>query len=362
MPAATSGAQENDLFVSKLERLLSAGDFKQLAGVLHEMEMAGLGEGNAELKFLKGVCSIENNKWGDARKAMQSYLATGDSVYRSEAKRMLAVIPSNKRNEITNSIGMKLVRIPTGSFTMGSKYTYSSIQNMFNEVFANSPQKFADEHPRHNVNITNQFYAGKFEVTVGQFEKFVAETGYQTDSERNGGSNGTFDPSAGRKGGNSEWVTSTWKNGNENEPVSNVSWRDANEFLVWLGKKEGKGYRLPTEAEWEYFARAGTTTLFSTGDSVDSLAGFANVPDLTMKENQRKPVDYAVLSVRDGYAGKAPVGKFKPNAFGLYDVHGNVFEWCYDGYASNAYSFHKPTNPYIKANTEFRVIRGGCYL
>lgn len=360
--AQTNQESDFESLTTKFERLLSAGDFKQLDGVLDQMDAAGIGEGNTELSFLKGLCSLENNKPNAAKKSLQKYLATGDRTYRANAQRMLADLPTSGLDAITNSIGMQLVRIPTGTFYMGSKLPYPEIQNRFNEVFANSPQKFADEHPRHRVNITNHLYAGKYEVTIEEFEQFVADTGYQTDSMRNGGTDGGFDPSAGEKTPTAKWVDANWREGNKDDPVSFVSWKDANEFVVWLGKREGKRYRLPTEAEWEYFARAGTSTLFSTGDSTESLAGYANVPDLTMKENWNSPVEYAVIPVHDGYVRKAPVGSFKPNAFGLYDIHGNVFEWCYDGYVSNGYSHHSATNPYIKADTELRVIRGGCFM
>ena len=358
----TLAQSTDEMLVAKLERLLSAGDFKQLDGVLNEMTTAGLGEGEAEFQFLKGLCGVENRKWTEAKKSLQSYLATGDTVYRTEARKMLSAIPIERGGVIKNSLGMEFVRIPTGSFNMGSKYSYTNIQNLFSEVFANSPQKFSDEHPVHRVNITNDFYAGIHEVTIGQFGQFVADTGYQTDGERSGGSAGTFDPSSGQKADKTVTVAADWRNGNRDNPVSHVSWGDANAFVVWLGKKEGKKYRLPTEAEWEYFARAGTTTLFYSGDNVESLAGYANVPDQTMQENSGTPTSYAVLPSRDGYSGKAPVGSFKPNAFGLYDVHGNVFEWCYDGYTPNAYSVHNSTNPYIKADVDLRVIRGGCYM
>lgn len=358
----TAAQSADEILVAKFERLLSAGDFKQLDGVLNKMTVAGLGEGDAEFQFLKGLCSVENSKWTEGKKSLQSYLATGDTVYRAEAKKMLSAMPVERKGVIRNSLGMEFARIPTGSFNMGSKYSYSTIQNTFSEVFANSPQKFSDEHPVHRVNITNNFYAGIHEVTIGQFGQFVAETGYQTDGEKSGGSAGTFDPSRGQKVDETVTVAADWRNGNRDNPVSHVSWGDANAFAVWLGKKEGKRYRLPTEAEWEYFARAGTTTLFFSGDDVESLAGYANVPDQSMKENSSTPTGYAVLETRDGYSGKAPVGSFKPNAFGLYDVHGNVFEWCYDGYSQNAYSVHNATNPYIKPDVDLRVIRGGCYM
>ena len=123
---------------------------------------------------------------------------------------------------------------------------------------------------------------------------------------------------------------------------------------------------MPTEAEWEYMARAKTQSYFSTGDSPNSLLGYANVPDETFKKNLKdrgRSVGYSVVLGKDGFAGKAPVGSFKSNDWLLSDMHGNVFEWCFDGYAANAYSSHAPVNPYNRTdNTDLRVIRGGCYM
>ena len=110
----------------------------------------------------------------------------------------------------------------------------------------------------------------------------------------------------------------------------NVSWNDAVAFCEWLSRQEGQTYRLPTEAEWEYACRAGTTTRYCSGDDAETLAAVANVADATAKA---KFPDWATIAARDGYVFTAPVGRFRANAWGLHDMHGNVWEWCSDGYA-----------------------------
>ena len=102
----------------------------------------------------------------------------------------------------------------------------------------------------------------------------------------------------------------------------NVTWNDSVAFAHWLSRKEGKSYRLPTEAEWEYACRAGTTTRFSSGDNEEGLAAVGNVRDGTAKE--KYPNWARTIAARDGYVFTAPVGRFQSNAFGLYDMHGNV--------------------------------------
>lgn len=273
----------------------------------------------------------------------------------------IQVSSQRQARRITNSIGMNLVRVPAGNFQMGSKYSYQSIQETFNEKSASLPLNFADEHPRHFVSISRDFYVGEYEVTVEQFRKFVLATGYKTDAERSGGAFHGFNPNEAEKTSGGWGSGLNWQNGNRNWPVNFVSWNDAGQFLTWLSKKEGARYRLPTEAEWEYFSRAGSTTLFFTGDQTSSLNRYANVPDATFRRN-RSELSYATLPTDDGYNGRAPVGSFQPNRFGIYDVHGNVFEWCYDGYDKNAYSRHGNSDPYIRPETELRVIRGGCYM
>jgi formylglycine-generating enzyme required for sulfatase activity len=125
------------------------------------------------------------------------------------------------------------------------------------------------------------------------------------------------------------WRATGWKQ-TKQHPVVNVSWNDAVAFCQWLSKKEGKTYRLPTEAEWEYACRAGTTTRFSFGDADANLKDYANVADRSVQEkfDAKAYSDYGFMDWDDGYPFTSPVGSFKANAWGLYDMHGNVCQWC----------------------------------
>ena len=183
------------------------------------------------------------------------------------------------------------------------------------------------------MRITKPFYLGVYEVTVGQFGKFVSDTGYKTDAERNkdfegawgfNAATGEFEQSKGYS-----WRQVGFPQGDDH-PVVNVSHNDAVAFCAWLSRKEGQPYRLPTEAEWEYACRAGTTTRYYHGDDPEGLSEVGNVADGTAK-SKFSDWDWTIAG-RDGYVFTAPVGKYKANGFGLYDMHGNVWEWCADWY------------------------------
>ena len=218
------------------------------------------------------------------------------------------------------------------------------------------------EHPQHRVRITRPFYLGTYHVTRGQFRQFVADTHYKTDAER------------GEKPGAHGWNSKlqiiqfnenfSWRKvgfGQTDEhPVVNVSWNDAVAFCKWLSKKEGKTYRLPTEAEWEYACRAGTTTRYSSGDDPETLATVGNVADATFKEEV--PTEKGTIQASDGYAFTAPVGKFKPNAFGLYDMHGNAWQWCADRLGSGYYAISPVDDPGGPDVGVKRVTRGGSWF
>jgi len=244
--------------------------------------------------------------------------------------------------EITNSIGMKLVLIPAGEFMMGSP--------------EGEEGRNADEQ-QHRVRITKPFYLGVHEVTLGQFMKFYHQANYKTEAERDG--KGGF----GHTDDGKEWKISpefvAWNTGfpqTMDHPAVNVSWNDAVAFCQWLSRKEGKTYRLPTEAEWEYACRAGTTTRYYVGDDTEALVRVGNVADATAKA---KFSDWKTVSSNDGYVFTAPVGRFQPNAFGLYDLHGNVWEWCSDWYGSGYYEESPADDPTGPRSGEFRVMRGG---
>ncbi|MHC4344289.1 MAG: SUMF1/EgtB/PvdO family nonheme iron enzyme [Planctomycetota bacterium] len=218
-------------------------------------------------------------------------------------------------NEFSNSIGMKLVRIEAGSFMMGQEreadgksitLTYGDRHFMGGEL---------DEQPVHKVIISKPFYMSATEVTNAQYEQ--------------------FDPShrklRGVKGLSNE----------DDEAVVNVSWHEAVAFCKWLSKKEKMPYRLPTEAEWEYGCRAGTTTRFNTGDDLSDV----------FQKSQKHKSRPDKVSTR---AGVTP-----PNAWGLHDMHGNVEEWCYDFYG--AYEPGEQRDPVGRKAGLWRVVRGGSH-
>lgn len=136
-----------------------------------------------------------------------------------------------------------------------------------------------------------------------------------------------------------------------------VTWNDAVEFCKWLSQRDRHLYRLPTEAEWEYACRAGTETLYANGDQPERLALIGNVADASGKA--RFPGWTGAIKANDGYVFTAPVGRFAPNAWGLFDMHGNVWEWCADGYSAKYYKVSPSVDPAGPSPASARVIRGG---
>lgn len=230
---------------------------------------------------------------------------------------------SSKAIVITNSIGMKLARIPTGKFAMGSP--------------RDEAERYASEFS-HKVEITQPFYMGAYEVTQRDFQKvFGKQRGAFFTKQRGGG---------------------------PDHPIENIEWKNAVAFCKKLSalpaeRKAGRTYRLPTEAEWEYACRAGTTTPFHFGKSLSSRQ--ANF-------NGKYPHGGAA---KGPYLRKtAKVGSYKPNAFGLYDMHGNVCEWCADFFDKDYYRDSPVKDPLGPPEgvvpsgfkTFYMVVRGGCWL
>lgn len=276
---------------------------------------------------------------------------------------------------ITNSLGMKLVSIPAGEFQMGAEEDRADTLNYFKYC---DPKWFDGELPRHKVKITKAFYMGQYEVTLGQFLKFYHAAKYKTEIERDGKPSWGYD-----KEGNGPvesnlyrpWAPVAWKI-EMDHPVIYVSWNDATAFCKWLSKEEGKKYRLPTEAEWEYACRAGTSKRYHFGDDPEELVRFANAADQDSRAGSTKTtiasfdkdgkktdvnIPFPFISRRDGYRWTAPVGKFRANAFGLYDMHGNVWEWCSDWYDEKYYENSPVDDPQGPTAGSSRVVRGGGF-
>jgi formylglycine-generating enzyme required for sulfatase activity len=222
--------------------------------------------------------------------------------------------PPKARPEITDAVGIKLRRLPAGAFIMGSP-TFET-------------ERQPCEGPQHSVEVTRPFYLGVYPVTQRQYEEVT------------GANPARFHPGNG---------------GSPEHPVERVSWEEAVAFCRLLTERTevarwGGVYRLPTEAEWEYACRAGSATLFHGGDVLSSRE--ANF-------NGYYPCG---RSARGPYLERtSAVGSYPPNAWGLYDLHGNVWEWCADWFAEDYYRQAPEKDPRGPAAGAKRVLRGGAW-
>jgi formylglycine-generating enzyme required for sulfatase activity len=259
--------------------------------------------------------------------------------------------------ELAEGVEMKLVRIPAGEFMMGSKLSPAEVT----KKCGGDEGWYKDEHPRHKVRITRPFHMGQTHVTVDQFAAFVKDSGYKTDAEKDGWSV-VFEIRDGKadlkKGDGASWRKPGFDQTGDH-PVVHISWNDAKAFCDWLSKRSGKTVRLPTEAEWEYACRAGTTTAYPWGDKPDDGKGWANGADQSLRKAMHKSELPAERFFRwdDGVVFTSPAGRFKPNALGLYDMVGNAWQWCGDWYG--AYEKGAATNPTGPKSGKGRVLRGG---
>ncbi|MDA5192909.1 formylglycine-generating enzyme family protein [Govanella unica] len=231
----------------------------------------------------------------------------------------------------------EMVTIPAGNFVMGR----------------DGGEEGRYEGPAHAVTVAS-FALGRTEITNAQFAAFVKATGHQTlpgcqvYPKPTDGSDlkyGWRDPGYGRAP-------------KPTEPVACVSWKDAQIYVAWLAKKTGKAYRLPTEAEWEYAARAGSTTAFHWGDNADEGCTYANMYDKSGLVNGFK---WAAAQCDSGFAKVAPVASLKPNAFGLYDMLGNVWEWVSDCYVV-PYGSTSSASVEVEGPCDRRSVRGGSWI
>lgn len=234
----------------------------------------------------------------------------------------------------TNSLGMEFKLIPAGEFMMGSSESPDELADVFPHT---SPKSFEDERPQHEVRITTSFYLGVTEVTQAQYRAVMG-----------------INPSQ-FKG--------------ETHPVETVSWQEAVAFCERLSAKEGHTYRLPTEAEWEYACRAGTATRYCFGDDAVSQREDEEEEDGKVQEGKQAeepPDDAETLADYAWYEGNSEmkthaVAEKKPNAWGLYDMHGNVWEWCRDWYGKDYYANSPEEDPAGPETGGGRVGRGGSW-
>ena len=233
-----------------------------------------------------------------------------------------------------------MIVVPAGEFTMGSADAEPNHQN--------------SEGPRHRVQIGNAFAVGKYLVTVGEFARFVTDTHYEAGDQCLTMEGGGLDSRTGR-----DWRHVGFDQ-TDNHPAVCISYGDAEAYVAWLSKTTGHAYRLLSEAEAEYVNRAGSTTAYWWGDDPAAACAYANGADLDAKA--RLPRLSANTACHDGYVFTSPVGRFKPNPFGLYDTTGDAWSWTADC-ANDTYA-GAPTDG--SANTAGdcgqHVLRGGSKL
>ena len=287
----------------------------QIQNLLNEaLESYRKGEYCKAISTLEIVLKLESNseKAKELKSLCQSRL---DFQKAEELRKSIAAKETTKagerRTEIVNGVEFAFRWCPAGEFMMGSPKTEKGRRS--NET-------------QHQVTLTKGFWMMETEVTLGMFKAFVDDTGYESKGNTPYGKSAIWKQ-------NSKY---SWRNPgfrqDDNHPVTCVSWNDAVEFCNWLSKKTGQNITLPTEAQWEYSCRAGTTGAYA--GNLDEMAWYK------------------------GSSGTHPVGTKKPNAWGLYDMHGNVWEWCADWY-DKKYPIGSVTDPTGPSEGSYRVIRGG---
>jgi len=282
----------------------------------------------------------------------------------------VAAPASDEPASFVNSLGMVFVRLPAGEFLMGSDEPAEHLRQAFPGMEPERFQDLGDEAPVHRVVISRAFYMGKHEVTVGQFSRFLGLSGYQPESIADGtggyGFNPAYDPAstARRDAFEGRDTRYSWRNPGftqgDDHPVLNVTWNDAQAFARWLSQAEGRTYRLPTEAQWEYAGRAGTRSRYHSGDDPLSLLAVANTFDRASARHWPRWAGNA-LPGNDGFPFTSPVGTFAPNAWGLHDMHGNAWEWVSDWYGADYYANSPLQDPQGPATGDNRVRRGGSW-
>ena len=239
----------------------------------------------------------------------------------------------------------ELVEIPAGQFRMGD--------------LAGGGE--ANERPARLVRVP-RFALARYETTVRQFRRFVMATGYRTDAERDG-ENGCWTREITTRNKREETPGRSWRSLEyrieEDQPVVCVSWNDARAYVGWLNEETGGGWRLPSEAEWEYAARAGSETLYHFGDDASRLCEYGNVADTTELPSGHHWANKAECA--DGAVYPTRVGRYRPNALGLHDIHGNVWEWTADCWNGSYEGAPADGSAWESGDCSRRVLRGGSW-
>ncbi len=246
--------------------------------------------------------------------------------------------------DLGDDVTMPLVLIPPGEFAMGT--AESEIRTLVSEVHplekGSSTRRILGESPQHQVRITEPFWIGKFEVTRRQYRRFVDATNYFTEQERSGAGGMGWKNGVWQRDPAFLWSQDYFPEHDDAHPVVQVAWKDAEAFCRWVSRRCRVPTTLPSEAQWEFACRAGTTTRYSFGDAKHVLPQFG----------------WGAMMGREISAHR--VGRLEPNPFGLFDMHGNVFEWCADWYAT--YDSSPVQDPVGPPKGQYRVLRGGAFM
>lgn len=308
----------------------------------HSREVPG-GQGNLDLWMVRRV-----PKPGTAAAAPPTAVAPFDAATARAHQEAWAGYLGMKVQSLHN-IDQTMVLIPPGEFLMGSTDEQVAAANSpagAVSPFATAAARNA-ERPRHKVVITKPFLLSVTEVTNRQFKRFVEASKYVTEAEKFGFGSGAGEipsPSAEEAHMQHNWRTPGYPP-QEDAAVTQVSWNDAAAYCRWLSEQDGATYRLPTEAEWEYACRAGTTTQFSFGDKFEELPKYG----------------WFFRKGGPNVRGSQTAGTLLPNAFGLFDMHGSVLEWCRDFYSENYYGSTPEVDPSGPTDGLESVCRGGSW-
>ena len=292
----------------------------------------------AKVKELEAAAEAERKRRAEAERKRKAEAERKRKA--EEARRFAELVPA-------------MVRIPGGCFQMGSPESEAGRD---------------DDERRHEVCVED-FSIGKHEVTRKAFRRFVESTGHQTEAELNaGGVDGCYSRVEKDNEAKWEWTAGrSWRSPGfeqpeyeygENYPVVCVSFNDAQKYLQWLSNKTGREFRLPTEAEWEYAARAGTETSRHWGDDLSDACAYANVADRTKGGSSGRSSFSSSHECTDGYFFPAPVGRYRENGFGLHDMMGNVWEWTCSEYDRD---YGEAETVCATGSDGRRVLRGGSW-
>ena len=243
----------------------------------------------------------------------------------------------------------EMMRIPPGSFLMGT----TAEEDRLAGVPVDRPTK---SQPQHRIAIGYAWSLGKYEVTRGEFAAFVKATGRAMPTTCTAWQNDKWETIQGK-----HWMSPGFEQ-TDRHPVVCVTWDDARAYAAWLSRTTGKAYRLPTEAEWEYAARAGTDSTYYWGGSAQDACAYENVADFVAADKMNWARDSAfIFKCQDGYAYTAPVGSFPVNAFGLHDMLGNAWEWVEDCWNDTYAGAPTGGRAWLTGDCERHAVRGGSW-